>query len=105
MTVGAGFHSAPPSRGCPHMVAVGTCDAYRRARGGAPTRRPRSAGATATITRGDRARPSTVRERYADSCDLRARYRVVTALPTPGTTLEQGPDVRSRTARHLLHSA
>ncbi len=53
-------------------------------------------GATATITRGDLVGETTVQGnlRYADSYVQKSSFEgVVTALPTPGTTLGQGDHV------------
>ena len=67
-------------------------------------------GATATITRGDLVGETTVQGnlRYADSYVQKSSFEgVVTALPTPGTTLGQGDHVYTVAGAnsYLLHGA
>lgn len=67
-------------------------------------------GATATITRGDLVGETTVQGslHYADSYTLKSAFEgVVTALPTPGTTLTQGSHVYTVAGNntYLLHGA
>ena len=65
-------------------------------------------GATATVTRGDLVGETTVQGslHYADSYTLKSAFEgVVTALPTPGTTLTQGSHVYTVAGNntYLLH--
>ena len=67
-------------------------------------------GATATVTRGDLVGETTVQGslHYADSYTLKSAFEgVVTALPTPGTTLTQGSHVYTVAGNntYLLHGA
>ena len=67
-------------------------------------------GATATVTRGDLVGETTVQGslHYADSYTLKSAFDgVVTALPTPGTTLTQGSHVYTVAGNntYLLHGA
>ena len=67
-------------------------------------------GATATITKGDLVGETTVQGtlHYADSYTLKSAFEgVVTALPTPGTTLTQGSHVYTVAGNntYLLHGA
>lgn len=67
-------------------------------------------GATATITKGDLVGETTVQGslHYADSYTLKSAFEgVVTALPTPGTTLTQGSHVYTVGGNntYLLHGA
>ena len=67
-------------------------------------------GATATVTRGDLVGETTVQGslHYADSYTLKSAFEgVVTALPTPGTTLTQGSHVYTVAGynTYLLHGA
>ena len=67
-------------------------------------------GATATVTKGDLVGETTVQGtlHYADSYTLKSAFEgVVTALPTPGTTLTQGSHVYTVAGNntYLLHGA
>ena len=67
-------------------------------------------GATATVTRGDLVGETTVQGtlHYADSYTLKSAFEgIVTALPTPGTTLTQGSHVYTVAGNntYLLHGA
>ena len=67
-------------------------------------------GATATITKGDLVGETTVQGtlHYADSYTLKSAFEgIVTALPTPGTTLTQGSHVYTVAGNntYLLHGA
>ena len=67
-------------------------------------------GATATVTKGDLVGETTVQGtlHYADSYTLKSAFEgVVTALPTPGTSLTQGSHVYTvaGTNTYLLHGA
>ena len=67
-------------------------------------------GATATVTRGDLVGETTVQGslHYADSYTLKSAFEgVVTALPTPGTTLTQGSHVYTVAGNntYLLHGS
>ena len=67
-------------------------------------------GATATITKGDLVGETTVQGtlHYADSYTLKSAFEgVVTALPTPGTSLTQGSHVYTVAGNntYLLHGA
>lgn len=67
-------------------------------------------GATATITTGDLVGETTVQGtlHYADSYTLKSAFEgIVTALPTPGTTLTQGSHVYTVAGNntYLLHGA
>ena len=67
-------------------------------------------GATATVTRGDLVGETTVQGslHYADTYTLKSAFDgVVTALPTPGTTLTQGSHVYTVAGNntYLLHGA
>ena len=67
-------------------------------------------GATATVERGDLVGETTVQGtlQYADSYTLKSAFDgVVTALPTPGTTLTQGSHVYTVAGNntYLLHGA
>ena len=67
-------------------------------------------GATATVERGDLVGETTVQGnlRYADSYVQKSAFNgVITALPTPGTTLGQGDHVYTvaGTNAYLLHGA
>ncbi len=75
-----------------------------------PTRRSPFDGATATVERGDLVGETTVQGnlRYADSYVQKSAFNgVITALPTPGTTLGQGDHVYTvaGTNAYLLHGA
>ncbi|WP_165782131.1 peptidoglycan-binding domain-containing protein, partial [Schaalia odontolytica] len=67
-------------------------------------------GATATVTKGDLVGETTVQGtlHYADSYTLKSAFEgVVTALPTPGTSLTQGSHVYTVAGNntYLLHGA
>ena len=67
-------------------------------------------GATATVTKGDLVGETTVQGtlHYADSYTLKSAFEgVVTALPTPGTTLTQGSHVYTVAGNntYLLHGS
>lgn len=67
-------------------------------------------GATATVTKGDLVGETTVQGtlHYADSYTLKSAFEgVVTAMPTPGTTLTQGSHVYTVAGNntYLLHGA
>ena len=67
-------------------------------------------GATATVTKGDLVGETTVQGtlHYADSYTLKSAFEgIVTALPTPGTTLTQGSHVYTVAGNntYLLHGA
>ena len=67
-------------------------------------------GATATVTKGDLVGETTVQGtlHYADSYTLKSAFEgVVTALPTPGTTLTQGSHIYTVAGNntYLLHGA
>ncbi|WP_204370533.1 peptidoglycan-binding protein [Cellulomonas flavigena] len=93
------------------MVAVGAVTLSACSGGSADAQTPQSFdGATATITRGDLSGETTVQGNlhYADSYDLKSAFTgVITALPTPGTTLEQGSHVYTvaGNSAYLLHGA
>lgn len=67
-------------------------------------------GATATVTKGDLVGETTVQGtlHYADSYTLKSAFEgIVTALPTPGTTLTQGSHVYTVASNnsYLLHGS
>lgn len=93
------------------MLAIGGMTLSACSGGSADAQSPQSFdGATATITRGDLSGETTVQGslRYADSYVLKSAFEgVVTALPTPGTTLTQGSHVYTVAGSntYLLHGS